>query len=92
LVSRNISELFCISSIIFRFLYNQRNFILNKLLYMPNFDIEDNCKGQIVIGVDEAGRAPLAGPVVAGAVIIDRDNVAFTPYSLKLALPLRVKQ
>jgi len=26
----------------------------------------------IIIGVDEAGRGPLAGPVVAGAVILDR--------------------
>jgi len=27
----------------------------------------------IVIGVDEAGRGPLAGPVVAGAVVLGRD-------------------
>lgn len=41
---------------------------------MANFLIEDNFKG-IVAGVDEAGRGPWAGPVVAGAVILDRDNV-----------------
>ena len=29
---------------------------------------------QPLAGVDEAGCAPLAGPVVAGAVILDRDN------------------
>lgn len=28
----------------------------------------------LLIGVDEAGRGPLAGPVVAAAVIIDRKN------------------
>ncbi len=27
-----------------------------------------------VCGVDEAGRGPLAGPVVAAAVILDRGN------------------
>ena len=30
--------------------------------------------GGRVAGVDEAGRGPLAGPVVAGAVILDPDN------------------
>src|SRR5690606_34387296 len=29
----------------------------------------------LVAGVDEAGRGPLAGPVVAAAVILDPDNV-----------------
>lgn len=29
------------------------------------------CAGQLVAGVDEAGRGPLAGPVVAAAVILD---------------------
>src|SRR3954454_4389912 len=38
---------------------------------MPDFAIERGCEG-IVCGVDEAGRGPLAGPVVAAAVIIDR--------------------
>jgi len=38
---------------------------------MPDFAIEDGCRG-VVCGVDEAGRGPLAGPVVAAAVIIDR--------------------
>jgi ribonuclease HII len=38
---------------------------------MPDFAIERKCEG-IVCGIDEAGRGPLAGPVVAAAVIIDR--------------------
>jgi ribonuclease HII len=38
---------------------------------MPDFAIERGCEG-VVCGIDEAGRGPLAGPVVAAAVIIDR--------------------
>jgi ribonuclease HII len=38
---------------------------------MPDFAIERRCRG-IVCGIDEAGRGPLAGPVVAAAVILDR--------------------
>ncbi|MBV8888779.1 MAG: ribonuclease HII [Alphaproteobacteria bacterium] len=38
---------------------------------MPDFAIERKCEG-VVCGIDEAGRGPLAGPVVAAAVIIDR--------------------
>jgi ribonuclease HII len=38
---------------------------------MPNFAIERRCKGT-VCGIDEAGRGPLAGPVVAAAVILDQ--------------------
>ena len=38
---------------------------------------------KIVAGVDEVGRGPLAGPVVAAAVIIDgskwRDSKSLTP-------------
>lgn len=37
---------------------------------MPDFKIERGCKG-LVCGVDEAGRGPLAGPVVAAAVMLD---------------------
>jgi ribonuclease HII len=37
----------------------------------PNFFFEDQYKG-IVCGIDEVGRGPLAGPVVAAAVIINR--------------------
>jgi len=37
---------------------------------MPDFKIERRCAG-LVCGVDEAGRGPLAGPVVAAAVVLD---------------------
>ncbi|VUX47605.1 ribonuclease HII, degrades RNA of DNA-RNA hybrids [Candidatus Defluviicoccus seviourii] len=42
---------------------------------MPDFTLEEEVGG-IVAGVDEAGRGPLAGPVVAAAVIIDRARLA----------------
>ncbi|MCW8899194.1 MAG: ribonuclease HII [Gammaproteobacteria bacterium] len=38
----------------------------------PILDWSD--RGQFVAGVDEVGRGPLAGPVVAAAVILDPDN------------------
>ncbi|MGH7097517.1 MAG: ribonuclease HII [Stellaceae bacterium] len=37
---------------------------------MPDFAIERRARG-VVCGIDEAGRGPLAGPVVAAAVILD---------------------
>lgn len=40
---------------------------------MPDFSLE-NEHGSIVIGVDEVGRGPLAGPVVAAAVCIPMEN------------------
>ncbi|MGV2432671.1 MAG UNVERIFIED_CONTAM: ribonuclease HII [Rickettsiaceae bacterium] len=36
---------------------------------MPDFHLESQYLGKIVAGVDEVGRGPLAGPVVAAAVI-----------------------
>lgn len=46
---------------------------------MPDFALEKRYAG-IVCGVDEAGRGPLAGPVVAAAVILDRRRL---PRSLR---------
>ncbi len=45
---------------------------------MPDFNFETQAgahQDQIICGVDEAGRGPLAGPVVAAAVILDPENI-----------------
>ncbi len=43
----------------------------------PNYALEiaDGAPQRLVAGADEAGRGPLAGPVVAAAVILDPDNI-----------------
>lgn len=35
----------------------------------------ENCEEEYICGIDEVGRGPLAGPVVAGAVILPRDEM-----------------
>jgi ribonuclease HII len=45
---------------------------------MPDYSFESRILAKIagaVAGVDEAGRGPLAGPVVAAAVILNRKNI-----------------
>ncbi len=49
---------------------------------MPDFAFEDACPGPVA-GIDEVGRGPWAGPVLAAAVIIDR---ARAPADLIAAL------
>jgi ribonuclease HII len=49
---------------------------------MPDFRLEMSCQG-VVCGIDEAGRGPLAGPVVAAAVILDRRRL---PRALRYGL------
>ena len=41
----------------------------------PTFDIENETGCDIVAGVDEAGRGPLCGPVVAAAVVFPRRDI-----------------
>ncbi|MCF6274556.1 MAG: ribonuclease HII [Robiginitomaculum sp.] len=41
----------------------------------PNWHYESQTGEKHVAGVDEAGRGPLAGPVVAAAVILDAGNI-----------------
>ncbi len=40
----------------------------------PDFSVEKNYPNLIVIGIDEAGRGPLAGPVVAAAALLNQDD------------------
>ena len=40
---------------------------------MPTFELEGTYQGPVA-GIDEAGRGPLAGPVVAAALVFDRDR------------------
>jgi len=41
---------------------------------MPDFSIENSLQG-VIAGIDEAGRGPWAGPVVAAIVLLNRDCV-----------------
>ena len=50
-------------------LFEKKQAFLERFLYEKQFWQ----KGQLVAGVDEVGRGPLAGPVVTAAVIIDQD-------------------
>lgn len=48
--------------------------------------------GACIVGIDEAGRGPLAGPVVAAAVVLDLDKIITgVNDSKKVAPPVREK-
>lgn len=53
----------------------QKKLFEKKQAFLERFSYEKQFwqKGQLVAGVDEVGRGPLAGPVVTAAVIIDQD-------------------
>lgn len=53
------------------------------MIEAPTFEIEDGFSGPVA-GVDEAGRGPWAGPVVAAAVILDRKAVPDGVHDSKL--------
>ena len=42
---------------------------------MPDFSLETELQGLRVAGVDEVGRGPLAGPVMAAAVVLNPDKI-----------------
>jgi len=60
---------------------------------VPDYALE-TAAGGVVCGIDEAGRGPLAGPVVAAAVILDlsrldRDAIAAIDDSKRLSRAMR---
>lgn len=62
---------------------------------MPDFVLEEKF-GNVIVGIDEAGRGPWAGPVVAGAAIFKNRNanpklVAMLDDSKKLSAKKREK-
>ena len=61
----------------------------------PNFSIEKNFTNN-VIGIDEVGRGPLAGPVVSCAFIffdisMNNEELIFINDSKKLSLKKRIE-
>lgn len=54
--------------------FQEEEFLAARGLYKPDFSFEDQHQG-IVCGIDEAGRGPLAGPVVAAAVVLRRSEI-----------------
>ncbi len=69
--------------------------LFDDLPLKPDFSIEEAARAEglwPVAGTDEAGRGPLAGPVVAAAVILDPQNIpAGLNDSKKLSLKQREK-
>ena len=59
---------------------------------VPDFSVEINCGKKIIAGVDEAGRGPLCGPVVAGAVVFlkyDFDDMPIISDSKQMSVKQR---
>ncbi|WP_424244443.1 ribonuclease HII [Elusimicrobium posterum] len=61
---------------------------------LQEFDLQKSANGIVLIGIDEAGRGPLAGPVVACAVCIPKEMYPLfedVNDSKKLTEPKRLK-
>ena len=58
-------------------------------MHKPMFDFGQPDGERIVVGVDEAGRGPLAGPVVAAAVVLCRPRPGGLDDSKKLKRDVR---
>ena len=53
-------------------------FILRVDIYLPDFSVEESLglsTSAVIVGVDEVGRGPLAGPVTAAAVFVERQKI-----------------
>jgi len=46
---------------------------MQRLKFLPNYEIEKSYQNLQAVGIDEAGRGPLAGPVVAACVFLDEE-------------------
>ncbi|OEY86613.1 ribonuclease HII [Wolbachia pipientis] len=57
----------------------------------PDFTLEDSLSG-IIAGVDEAGRGPLAGPVVSAAVVFFDRNVVIDGINDSKKLTVRSRE
>ena len=57
----------------------------------PDFSIEIECGAPLVAGVDEAGRGPLCGPVVAAAVMFPRRDIEI-PVVIRDSKQMTAKQ
>ena len=57
----------------------------------PTASQPEQIPGRIVVGVDEAGRGPLAGPVVAAAVVLCRPRPGGLDDSKKLSRSARAR-
>ncbi len=71
------------------------------MICVPDFSIEKDYGNKLVAGVDEAGRGPLCGPVVAAAVIfpnrdieipvVIRDSKKMSPHQRAIAYDWIIK-
>ena len=54
------------------------DFYIEGRFYLPDFSLEESLglsTSAVIVGVDEVGRGPLAGPVTAAAVFFDRQKI-----------------
>lgn len=65
---------------------SEEKLILERERIKKMSEFENRFINHIIAGVDEAGRGPLAGPVVAGCVVLDRNKeILFLNDSKKLS-------
>jgi ribonuclease HII len=49
---------------------------------LPNFNIEKQFDNKTIVGIDEVGRGPLAGPLVVCAVCFDQNSLVPVPNGI----------